>query len=83
MAANPAAGVVIFVVMFGCTFWIGNIMLKAVDVLYKPMVKRWMLNRPMWHEKYSSFYDEGIGISCKNYVDKSNSLKIDIFPTRY
>lgn len=44
---------VIFVVMGLFTLWFGGLMLRAVDILYKPSVKKWMQNRPtVWqHSK--------------------------------
>lgn len=46
MGSNPAIGLVVAVVMVVFTFWFGNLMFRAVDVLYKPSVKKWMRNRP-------------------------------------
>ena len=53
MSANsPAIALLIFVVMTIFTLWFGQLMLRAVDILYKPSVKKWMLrnlqNKPSW-----------------------------------
>ena len=41
-ANNPVVPLLIFVVMTIFTLWFGNLMLRAVDILYKPSVKNWM-----------------------------------------
>jgi hypothetical protein len=55
MGQNPAAPLIIVVVMVIFTFWFGSLMLKAVDVLYKPSVKHWLHNKSptttIWRRK--------------------------------
>lgn len=54
--SSPIMALVIFVVMGLFTLWFGGLMLRAVDILYKPSVKKWMQNRPVWqHHKPDAF----------------------------
>ena len=52
--SNPLVALVIFVVMGLFTMWFGGLMLRAVDILYKPSVKQWMQNRPVWRQNQLS-----------------------------
>ncbi len=61
MASTPAGmGLIIFVVMAVFTVWFGNLMLKAVDIIYKPVVKKWMFNRPILPPDFDKSGNNGI-----------------------
>ena len=51
-SGSPLMALVIFVVMGLFTLWFGGLMLRAVDILYKPSVKKWMQNRPVWQHHH-------------------------------
>ena len=42
MGPNPLIGLISFVILGLFTLWFTTFMLKAVDVLYKPSVKKWI-----------------------------------------
>lgn len=44
--ASGAQTLILFVAMALVTIWFTNVILKALDVLYKPRVKQWLGNRP-------------------------------------
>lgn len=50
MSNHPIAGLIVVIAVCLFTMWFGALMLKAVDILYKPSVKKWMHNRPVWHK---------------------------------
>ena len=48
MAENVITGahtLLLFIIMALVTIWISNLMLKAVDILYKPQVHHWVHNK--------------------------------------
>lgn len=44
MSQNPFVGLILFMVMGLFTLWFTSLMLKAIDILYKPSVKKWIKN---------------------------------------
>ena len=42
MSHSPFVGLISFIVMAIFTLWFSSLMLRAVDILYKPSVKKWM-----------------------------------------
>ena len=44
MGPNPLIGLISFVIMGIFTLWFTAFMLKAVDILYNPSVKKWIIN---------------------------------------
>ena len=42
MSHSPFVGLILFIVMAIFTLWFSSLMLRAVDILYKPSVKKWM-----------------------------------------
>lgn len=47
-AATAAQTLILFVAMGLVTIWFTNVILKALDILYKPKVKTWLGNRPQF-----------------------------------
>ena len=41
---NPLVGLILFMVMGLFTLWFTSLMLKVIDLLYKPSVKKWIKN---------------------------------------
>jgi len=44
MSQNPLVGLILFMVMGLFTLWFTSLMLKVIDLLYKPSVKKWIKN---------------------------------------
>ena len=45
-AASGAQTLILFVAMTLVTIWFTNVILKALDIVYQPKVKKWLGNRP-------------------------------------
>ena len=45
-AVSGLQSLIIFVVMGLVTLWFTNLMFRALDILYKPGVKKWIQDRP-------------------------------------
>jgi len=87
MSANsPAIALLIFVVMTIFTLWFGQLMLRAVDILYKPSVKKWMLrnlqNKPSWQvpsaDDESCSAEEPLSKSCMKPLSLDEKIQIQL-----
>ena len=63
MSHNPLVGLILFIVMAIFTLWFSSLMLRVVDILYKPSVKKWMKkNTRQKKVTLSNFVCKNVGI---------------------
>lgn len=77
MATSSVSSLLVFVVMVGVTFWFTNIMIRALDILYKPSVKQWIHNKDLVDDNLNFGQQDTCSKSdsCNNRKDSSENLK--------